>query len=660
MSLRLKLILTGYFLSIQFTINAQTGYEELKLKTQNFSYYDSVRVFETGKLAIEQAKKEGHPELESEILIFYGNNYYYRSLIDKAAETYQQALNVALNHKNNHFINLAKIRLAYILSDKGQKKLAREIFQYILNESNRDNDYINKIEALNALALFEDNNNHSAQSAAYYVEALKTAEANNDKYYTAVILNNLGLIKLGANNNEQALKDFEKAYQYAVQLNNPRLAFHLSNNIALIYLNEKKYKEALQQHEKNLLYARLTDNLKELYVAFINISSVYTRINDLNGADKYIDSAIFLMKKAKHHNELSKGYIGKSQILIKKKEYQQALKYLDSALIISDSLKNLENQTDIFYFYSIIFEIQGKYKEALEKFKQFKQYNDSLEEKRNNKYLSEIQVQYEVDKKQDELEKEKQEKLLLEKENRLKDSRIYFILLSSIAIILLSGAFVYIRYNRQKRLQHQKFSQQLIQSLENERSRIAKDLHDDIGQSLSSIKSKIALLHKEDNNSVFKHFEEQIGKLIEQTRQISRRLYPSYLEKIGLIRSVAQLMEKTQNNSNLICSFDIDEEIEKLNVDKKTHLYRIIQECINNTIKHAEAKSLKVVIEKVSPDEFILIYRDNGIGVIKSKKDQAEGIGFMIIKERTNILNGNLSIEDNEKGGFKLILNFRI
>jgi signal transduction histidine kinase len=647
-------IYTFFIIFVYNTTYAQYSYNHLKLKTQNLSYFDSIGVFETGKLAIEQAKIENKPELEAEILIYFGNHYYYRSLYEKAAQQYQLALNKSIEHKNNHFANLARIRLAYILAEKGSKIKAYDIFKTILTESRKNNDYIIQIEALNALALHEEHSFNSTQSAAYYLEALKIAESNNDDYYTALILNNLGLIKLGAKKYSESLADFQRAYELSVKINNPRLSAHLSNNIALIYMEQNKFKEALIQHKNNLNFAKITGNIKELYVAYINLSSVLMQLDDLKNAVKYCDSAIFYMKKSNHYNELGKGYLGKAQILFKLGEYNLSHNNLDTALIISDSLKHLENQVGIHLFYSKIYEKQGRLSEALNEYKLYKQLNDSLDETRNSQFLSEIQVQYQVEKQQTELENERQQRL---NEKRLSQTKMYFTIVGSLALILLTAALIYIRYNRQRRIQQQKFSQQLIHSIEEERSRIAKDLHDDIGQSLSAIKSKVRLLNT-NNNEALTELENDTGKIIEQTREISRKLYPSYLEKIGLTRSIAQLMEKIQKHTHIVCSFEIHSEVENLDITTKTHLYRITQECINNTIKHAEASALKLIIEK-KDNEFIFTYRDNGKGIKKIKTEQIEGIGFMAIKERASILNGELNLGENFTGGFKLMLNFK-
>jgi signal transduction histidine kinase len=177
------------------------------------------------------------------------------------------------------------------------------------------------------------------------------------------------------------------------------------------------------------------------------------------------------------------------------------------------------------------------------------------------------------------------------------------------------------------------------------------DLHDDIGQSLSMIKTKLAV---SKSDYADKSLETELSRVIEQTREISKNLYPSYLEKIGLIRSVARLVENIQHSGKLECSFDVTEKVENLPMSVKTHLYRILQECTNNTIKHAQASALKISISEKNK-EFTLIYQDNGKGLSSKQKD---GLGLLSIQERAKIINGTVSFEDKLNKSFKLTLKF--
>ena len=114
-------------------------------------------------------------------------------------------------------------------------------------------------------------------------------------------------------------------------------------------------------------------------------------------------------------------------------------------------------------------------------------------------------------------------------------------------------------------------------------------------------------------------------------------------------------MEKVQSSSEIECSFDIVEEIETFPISQRTHLYRIIQECVNNTLKHSGATALKVTIENKN-DNFVLTYMDNGKGI--SSTTDTKGIGFMSMKERARMLKGEMTLGDINGKGFRLIIKF--
>ena len=295
------------------------------------------------------------------------------------------------------------------------------------------------------------------------------------------------------------------------------------------------------------------------------------------------------------------------------------------------------------------------FKEALAYYLKYTTLKDSLQNQINNKIIQELQVNYKIQKKENELEKERSKSLTLETSNQ--EERFFKWLAVGVGLLflILISATSFLLYTRKIKEKQDQFSKQIIENIEEERHRIARDLHDDIGQSLSILKSKV---NKEstDNSSISLEMKKELERLIEQTREISQNLYPSHLEKVGLVRSVAGLTENIQNSAGIECSFIIPEEIDELSAETKTHLFRIIQECTNNTIKHAQATALKISIE-AKKENFVLTYIDNGHGVSKHKSKV--GMGLNSIRERVKILNGILQIEDKLVKGFKLIITFR-
>jgi signal transduction histidine kinase len=346
-------------------------------------------------------------------------------------------------------------------------------------------------------------------------------------------------------------------------------------------------------------------------------------------------------------------YLIKSNIERDKGDLRISRAYADSVFILDRTYPNMTNIMNAHRELSRILEKDGKYKEALFHSNRYHAMNDSLSEIANKDKLAQLQVLYGKEKVETELENEKNKNDLLSKENELKQSRIQIIIVSSALLLIIGIGFVYIRHIRLTRKQQKDFTQKLIENIDDERSRISRDLHDDIGQSLSVIKSKINLFNSGKTASL-EGLDADVGYVIDQTRNISHFLHPSFVAKLGLERSLVSLTDKTQQNTGIVCSLSIRTEVEKIPLEYKTQIYRILQECINNTMKHANASALKISI-KDGITGLEITYRDNGNGI----QDQSvkEGIGLMTIRERADKIHARVSVSSSIGKGYKLQLN---
>ncbi len=192
-----------------------------------------------------------------------------------------------------------------------------------------------------------------------------------------------------------------------------------------------------------------------------------------------------------------------------------------------------------------------------------------------------------------------------------------------------------------------------IDTLENERKRIASDLHDDIGPMLSAIKLQVN--HVEPVNEEEKIIIEKSGKLMDEVigrfREIAYDLLPNTLIRKGLIKAVAEFITKMNEAHALQIRFVHDENI-PLSSEGELNLYRIVQEIIHNTIKHAEASELIIELNKKN-NQLVFAATDNGKGFNYNQTSQlpAQGLGLMNIQNRVALLNGKLVIESQPLKG---------
>ncbi len=631
----------------------QSELEILKKKIRQSTYYDSVAVFKNGARAIHLARKTGSLSEEGLIYQYYGNFYYFSGNKAKAKEYYNKTIEIAKRANDKKLENSTEIRLAFMLSDEDVLS-AEKKFTGLLAEAQKYNFPENTIEAYNGLGIiFEERKIHD-EAMNYYLKALKVADKNNLQYHQAIILNNIGLIKLYNKQTKEAKLDFEKALVLAHKAEESRLAINLHSNLGLVNGELKNYTESIKHYTETLKNAKKLGFPTATAVAYINLGSSYFENKEVKTAMKFADSAIVLFARYDEYDFLGKSYILKAMINREMGNLSAARVAVDSVLAIHQRVPNPFNYASTFDVLSSIYEKEGNFEKALSYAKKFDQLDDSLSDISNQDKMAELQVVYGKERVEAELENVKSNNSLLQKENELKKARLRFTLILAFSAVILGFGFFYIRYVTLTRRQQVLFSQKLIENIDEERSRISKDLHDDIGQSLSVIKSKINM-YNTGRIQAIDGLDTELGEVINQTRSISHHLHPSFLEKIGLARSLASLMDKTQESTGIVCSLDLFKDIESLSTETKTQIYRIVQECINNTIKHAQATALKVSVSE-QDGGFLMQYKDNGIGM-KEVAGAEDGIGIMTIKERGNKLNGKTTFVSNSNG-FRLVLKF--
>lgn len=651
----LRLLITFLFLiTCTFNFAQKKLWQELdslKKSIRQSTYYDSSIVFKNGQRAIDIANRLQNPSEEATIYQYYGNFYFFSYNIKKSKHYYEKSIETATKVDDKKLINSTKIRLTFIQLESDLLSAERS-FQELLKEAQKNNFIENSIEIYNGLGNLYDTRQMKDEAMKYYLKGLKLADKENKRYLQAMMLNNIGLLKFNNGQIQEAEKDFRDALKNIEGLNEDRLGLNLNNNLGLVNKALKDYKQSIKYYQNTVVNAKKLGFPLGRGVAYLNLSDSYLSNKNYPEAQIYLDSAAQILKTFEQWDYYGMSHLIQANIFIALNKLEIAKAQIDSLFILHKKFHNSANIMNGHDILSTIYEKEGNYKLAFFHSDRFHTMNDSISEIANKDNLAQLQVIYGKEKIESELENEKNKNSLLSKDNELKQTRIQGIILVSISIIIIGFGLFYIRHVRITRKNQQQFTQKLIENIDNERSRISRDLHDDIGQSLSVIKSKINLFNTGKIDGI-SGMEKDVGEVIEHTRSISHLLHPSFVAKLGLERSMVSLLEKTENNTGIVTSISIKNAIETLDLNTKTQLYRIVQECINNTIKHSKATALKVSMSNID-GEFILKYRDNGIG-FKHEKTISEGIGMMTIRERTVNIGGKIILPSSDKG-FVLIL----
>lgn len=233
---------------------------------------------------------------------------------------------------------------------------------------------------------------------------------------------------------------------------------------------------------------------------------------------------------------------------------------------------------------------------------------------------------------------------------------VVFIAASILSCILVYFLVNFIRQQRKLLAWQKARTKAEIDILEQERKRIATDLHDEIGPLLSAVKLQINHLEikEEEEQIILFKSTQQIDDVIQKFRTISYNLLPNTLIRKGLVAAVEEFIYKIQP---LTVDIKFKAEAFTLEPAQEINLFRVIQEIVHNTIKHARAITLTIFIHN-KEGNIVLHTKDDGIGFeYEETNTQNLGLGLLSLQNRVEVLNGNLQIKTGKGEGTQIIIS---
>ena len=213
------------------------------------------------------------------------------------------------------------------------------------------------------------------------------------------------------------------------------------------------------------------------------------------------------------------------------------------------------------------------------------------------------------------------------------------------------------RFVRQQ-MERLAFTRAMLESQESERRRIAASLHDSLGQELLVIRNQAHLALQSAPDALRQRLEEISDttlQAINEVREITRNLRPYQLDRLGLTQSIRALARKVSENSSIEFACHVDDVDQLFDSESEIHLYRIVQEALNNILKHSGATEAAVVVKKV-PGSLSISVRDNGRGLTAPDPSGSTGFGLSGIKERAEIMGGSARVDSSTGLGFNLLV----
>jgi two-component system, NarL family, sensor kinase len=245
----------------------------------------------------------------------------------------------------------------------------------------------------------------------------------------------------------------------------------------------------------------------------------------------------------------------------------------------------------------------------------------------------------------------------------MNDNIVLLIILAVLAMLFLALAVVLFVVHYQKRittinlLKEKELTEAAIRAEEEERMRIAAELHDDVGATLSSVKFYLQMGEKEATPDVFLQSQQLIDESISKVRSLSHRLQPAMLLQLGLQDALQSFFAPFQKNGSIHIEYTSDK-LPPLPDNMALTAYRIVQELLNNTLKHATATHAEVYTE-VADGQLCLCFSHNGQGITEAQFQQyiykKEATGLKNIINRLKVVNGTIAFEQ-EKNWYHTIV----
>lgn len=511
------------------------------------------------------------------------------------------------------------------------------------------------------------------KAVAYYEEAKQLFRRFGNESIEAQASDILQVLYSDMHQYEKAIQYGERSVLLSRKLNNPILLGTALNNLGLSYSSLAKYEKSTPIFSEQLKIATSIEDKNMEQSACLNLGNNYLQLGELEKVKPYMERAMALGKELDIPETVLIASKGLSYYYTHKKNFLLAKQYAEDALTLS-------YQHDFKMQRAKVFGQLSNLAYAMQDIKLGEQYatssealGDSLLNETIQKNTQELEKKYETVNKETQIKKLEADKKLQELTIKQKNT-LNYILAAGAVIILLISLLGYRTYRQKQQLQQQRIAeletqQQLtateavMKGEEQERSRLAKDLHDGLGGMLSGIKysfnsMKGNLIMTPDNAQAFERSMDMLDSSIKEMRRVAHNMMPEALVKFGLDAALKDFCSDINQTGALQVSYQsIGMEHEMIDQTKAIGIYRIIQELINNTMKHAAAKNAIVQLSR-SSGNITLTVEDDGKGFDTSLLHAAQGMGWANIVHRVEFLKGKLDVNSQPGKGTSVLIEF--
>lgn len=486
-----------------------------------------------------------------------------------------------------------------------------------------------------------------------YFKALTLFEQLDYEMGVAAVNNEMAVFYSKQGDPESSYKCLDLSEKLAREINDQE-KLGTSLGIRAAILSKYKRHEEAEPYFKEVYKIRLNtkDSIGLGYV-LLDLAEMAQRNGSLKTALTYINQSTVIREKIGDKQGVAVNMITMGEVFITDKKYKEAIPWLEDGIKMAESMGYIDLRREGIDALANAYVGLNEFRDAYTQRAKWYALSDSLLNIDKAKVINELRAKYETEKKEFQLA---EQQLTLEKNNWIIASLLFTIVLLVI-IIVFWRRHVDIRKKQEKLLIEQEYQKQLIESTitsqENERARFAKDLHDDLGQLISSAK----LFVSQSSDSWAKSASNLLDQMHLEIRNIAFALLPNTLVNEGLVSALRELANRLNESKKVMIKVSETGMKARLSETMEISLYRVCQEWLNNILKHGNAKSIFIQFTHHG-DQLSMVVEDDGNGFDPMLLEHSKGNGWKNMQSRIQLHGGTVFIESsNGKKGSSLIVD---
>lgn len=634
--------------------------------------------------AIQLAEVLELPQVKSTGLTYLGYYYFDIGELDSARIAVEEGLRI--DREINHTKGIANQYsvLSHIYSRQGNYQKALEIYQEAL-QLEREIDNTSGISSkLHNIGIVYQTLDMYPEAVAYFLQALEVNEANGFDNKVILNLKSIGWVYMLRGDYEQALPYLHKALSTATAQHDQVNMATIYDNLGLLMFNTGKTDSARFYYENGLRIVRESGNNSLKSTLLANLSDVYREEGNLDGARSLLLESVALQQQLGDTYNLSIGYQKLAELELEKGNLSGALGYAQKAEQLAEEHQTRKPLQEAKGILAQIYQKNGNYQQALRLLREQMQIKDTLHKEEREKRFEELEIRYQAEKKEREIERLSQDKLLqearLSRANLLRNFSVGSLLLLSVVGFLFLRQRRIRQQARERELAHQLEIEQLqasrLQEVDQMKSRFFANIAHEfrtpltlISGPLSQLSEEVANPEKRQQFGMIMRNADRLLSLINQIMDLSRlesgliKINEEPTELVGFVRGLTFSFQSLADQKNIRLQFDADVDKVQLLADRDK-LEKVVSNLLSNAFKFTPQHGLITVKLSVDKEKglFRLAVKDSGSGIApeqlekifdrfyqadnaRLQQEVGSGIGLSLSKELVELMGGTITAD---------------